>query len=180
MYTLPGLGGALDTSAQKEDRSIQNSLPKLEAEIDGQANIPDPQPAKITLGEPKTIGAPSEPNQAKRPMISTAMHPIKPSNNLKKLKKSGKNVKLQAVDMKGQELLNANLQGKIGVDTSLPPEMLDYANADIESQVRQGVDKDLQPAMSKSLSKIQKDVQEKEAERDSVNDKAVSDGQKEG
>ena len=83
VYTLPGLGGALDTSAQKEDRSIQNSLPKLEAEIDGQANIPDPQPAKITLGEPKTIGAPSEPNQAKkRPMISTAMHPIKPSNNL--------------------------------------------------------------------------------------------------
>ena len=80
--------------------------------------------------------------------------------------------------MKGQELLNANLQGKIGVDTSLPPEMLDYANADIESQVRQGVDKDLQPAMTKSLGKIQKDVQEKEAERDSVNDKAVSDGQK--
>ena len=70
------------------------------------------------------------------------------------------------------------MEGKIGVDTSLPPEMLDYANADIEGQVRQGVDKDLQPAMTKSLGKIQKDVQEKEAERDATNQQALSDGQK--
>ena len=108
--TLPGLGGALDTSAAREDRAIQNSLPKLEAEIDGQTNIPEPKPVKVTLGEPKGISDPKDPNQAKKAagdINRDASNQAK--KQLDELKKSSKDVKLQAIDMKGQEQLQANL-----------------------------------------------------------------------
>ena len=96
---------------------------------------------------------------------------------LKEINRNVTSVQLKPVEMRGQEQLNANLAGKIGANTELPPEMLDYANADIEAQVRQGVDKDLQPAVSKNLKKIQKDVQAKEAERDQSNQAALTKGQ---
>ena len=60
--------------------------------------------------------------------------------------------------------LKTKLSGNIGVDTmSLPSELQDYANANVEAQVRQGADKELQPLLTKSLGKVQGDVQNKKS-----------------
>ena len=146
--TFPGLGSALDTSAAKEDVAIQNSLPNLKADISGQINLATPAPVKVTLGAPKNISVPTQPNQAQQAASEVNQDASRQADQqIAEMNKASSSVELNAIDMKGQELLEANLEGKIGADTSLSPEMLDYANT-MSKQVRQGVDKDLQPAMT--------------------------------
>ena len=76
--------------------------------------------------------------------------------------------KLDPVKMDATTDLKSKISGSIDADTSLPKELQEYADVDVESVVRQGADKELQPLLTKSLGKIQTDVQKQEEVRDQL------------
>ena len=113
----------------------------------------DPKPAKDVKLSESQLKAPSElqgrANNAQKNAEKSAEQPNKELDN-------SANLKLKPIQMDAKAEMSDNLGGSMQVKTDLPPELADFANADVEAQVRSIADKDLQPSLTKSLGSVQR------------------------
>ena len=164
--TLPITGGRLDKTAEQENAAIGSSIPTLRNKIDGDDTIATPPPLKEISASTIGVKEMKEPNEAQKAASGMQKDVKHTSTKTKSSSRTIHNFKINPVKMDVTTSLKTKLSGNIGVDTSLPSELQDYANANVEAQVRQGADKELQPLLTKSLGKVQGDVQKQEELRD--------------
>ena len=178
VVTLPQSGNVLDQKAQEESSTIGKTLPKIKADIDGVKDITEPSPVKeISVSDVKLKNV-ENPNQATSLSSNMQKDVSKQATKQKILLGKATNFKLDPVRMDATTDLKTKISGSIGVDTTLPLELQEYADADVESIVRQGADKEMQPLLTKSLGKIQTDVQKQEETRDKAKKEQLDQAQR--